>query len=368
MPGTAELPVILLVSGSEIINKAIGRLSKNIFSILHAEDAEQTWNILIQKNTVSMVVCELAIATDKEALLLRIRNASQKSIAILPVLLLVGETDSESLLNKALDSGATDYVDLPFSSTELKMRIRLHTRTFQQFEDETNFKLDENIPARSSTGLIQQKYFTSRLEKELSFSIQHQLYIGCALVKIGGMNEIEQVFGQQVPKGIKNAVASIIGKQVRSEDAFTYLGGNRFMILYPVTSGMSAQVAVKRIISKIENASFKFENKRIPITVSVGLYSTQPDEKLAISGIMRTLEYRLKEAEKLGVNKIVSNKAESEQEIVSLEQGLKYIRTQQADKVTRQLPHLLESVYPLLEFAKQQNDASLDELLEKLQS
>ncbi len=368
MSGAAQLPVILLVSGSDLIYKSISRLLEKKFSLLHTENAEQAWNVLIQTNTVAMVMSELAIATDKDALLLRIRNARQLSIGSLPVLLLVSEADSESLLNKALDSGATDYIDLPFSSNELKVRVRLHTRTFQQLEDETHYKLEEDKPGQSPGGLVPQKYFISRLEQELSFSIRHHLYIGSALIKIDGMQKIEQIFGEKALKGINNVVAKIISQQIRSEDAFTYMGKNTFMILYPVTSGMSAQVAVKRIIAKIASASFKSENKQIPITVSVGLYSTRPEENLVASRIMETLARRLKDAESKGGNKIVSSKAGAEQEIVSLEQGLKYIRTQQADKIVRQLPHLLESVYPLLEFAKLQNDASLDELLGKLRS
>ncbi len=368
MPDTAELPVILLVSGSELIYKSINRLLKNKFSILQTGNAEHAWDMLTQKKNLSMAVSELGLATDKEALLLKIRNARQKSITSLPVLLLVGETDSESTLNKALESGATDYIELPFSSTELKLRVRLHTRSFQQLEDKPDNHLEADVSGNSPDGLIPQKYFFSRMEQELSFSKQHQLYIGSALIKIDGMQEIEQKSGQQAIRGMNSLLVKIIGQQIRKEDAFTCTDEDAYMILYPVTSGMSTQVAINRIITKIANTSFIFENKQIPITVSVGLFSTLPEENLAVSRITDTLARRLKEAENRGGNKIVSSKAESEQEIVSLEQGLKYIRTQQSDKITRQLPHLLESIYPLLEFARQQNEPSLDILLEKLRS
>ena len=366
MSATEELPVILLVSGSDLIHKSIRRILKEKFKLLHAENVEQAWDILVSENSIRVVLCELGLAINEDALLHRIRNANHKSISVLPVLLMVSESDDEAMLDTAFLNGATDYIDLPLSSTELKVRVRLHAQIYGQYYEDADFELEQNTPSDLLTGVMQEKFYISRLDQELSFSVRHQLYISSALVKIVDADQIEDRHGRKVLKAINHAVARIIGQQIRREDAFAFLDEESFAVLYPVTNGMGAQVAVRRLVDKIGQTKFKFEDDKIPISVSVGLYSTLPSENQNTDEIMGILQQRVDEAIRMGPGKIVSSKAESEQEIVSLEQGLKMIRTQNTEKITGQLPHLLESVYPLLEYARQQNDASLAALLGRL--
>jgi diguanylate cyclase (GGDEF)-like protein len=360
-----ELPVILLVSQSDFLSKSISRLSKDSFLVLTAGNTDQACQMLEQKNNVSIVLCELVIATDKNALLHRIRNFNQSSVASLPVLVLAGESDEERLLDIAFAAGANDYIDLPFSSVELDRRIRMHTgRYLQTFANP--HQLEDQLPHASPSGYMKEGYFISRLNEELDFSKQHRLYIGCAMLRVDNMDNVTTIAGKNIGRTINNAVALTIGKQIRGEDAFTYLGSHTFGILYPVTNGISAHVAIKRILEKIKSANFQFHGKKISITASAALFATQPTERLDSDQILKKLEHQLKQTEGLGGNQIASSKTESKQEVVSLEKGLKYIRTQQAEKISGQIPHLLASVYPLLAFARKKNKAALDGILDKL--
>lgn len=363
-----ELPSILLVSGSDLVHKSISRLLIDKFNVLHAYDAEQAWDNLVRENSILVVLCELSLAIDDDALLHRIRHANHKSLAILPVLVLVGERDDEAMLDTAFSGGATDYIDLPFSSVELKVRIRLHAQIYGKYYEDADFELEQNMPSDILTGVMQEKYYLSRLDQEIGFSIRHQLYISAAMIKIDGADQVEEKYGRKIFKAINHAVSKIIGQQIRREDAFAFLDDETFAVLYPVTNGMGAQVAVRRIIDKINKTRFKFDDESFPVSVSVGLYSTLPGENQTSDQVMTLLSQRLSEASRIPGSQIVSSKSESEEEVVSLEQGLKMLRTGKADKITKQIPHLLESVYPLLSHARQNNNDSLVELLEKLDS
>lgn len=360
-----DLPVILLVSKSDSLVKSIKRVSDDNFVLLAADDTDQACELLAQKKDISIVLCELSIATDKNALLHRIRNSSQKSVAAIPILVLAGESDEEHLLDIAFAAGANDYIDLPFSSVELDRRIRMHTGKYlQTFENP--HQLEDILTHASPSGFLQESYFISRLDKELEFSKQHQLYIGSAMLRIDNMDEVANIAGENISKAIDNAVALTIGKQIRGEDVFTFLGGHTFAILYPVTNGISAQVAIKRILEKIKFSNFQFDGKKISVTASASLFATQPAASLYSDQIIIKLKSRLAQTEGAGGNQIASSKTESELEVVSLEKSLKYIRTQQAEKISGQLPHLLASIYPLLAFARKQNKVALDTILNKL--
>lgn len=361
-----ELPVILLVSGSDFLINSIKRLAQDRFTLFTVADADQAWSALTRKNTISVILCELTIATNKSALLHRIRSSNRQSVTDLPVLVLAGESDEERLLDLAFAAGASDYIELPFSSDEFNRRIRMHTGKYLQAFENATHQLEDSMTTSSVEGLLQQNYFISRLDEEISFSRQHQFFVGCAILKIDGMDNIAAIFGKNIRKPINHVVAGIIGKQIRGEDAFCHLGQHTFGILYPVTNALSTQVAVRRVLSKIQSANFQFDGKKIPITASAGLYATIPGETLDSKQVMKKLQARLKQTEGLGGNKIVNSKAESEQEVVSLEKGLRYIRTKQEDRISGQLPHLLNSVYPLLAFARQQDRSAFDTMLNKL--
>lgn len=363
-----EMPVVLLVSGSDFLNKSIKRLSKDSFAVLTAADVDNACELLAQKNDVCIVLSELALATDKNALIHRIRTSRQSSVAGLPVLVLAGESDQEHLLETALTAGANDYIHLPLASIELDRRIRMHTGKFLESFTNPAHALEDNLSQTSTNGFLQKGYFLSRLKEEIEFSKQHQLYIGSALLKIDDAEKVSSINGKNISKAIINAFIITIGKQIRGEDTFTYLGDYTFGILYPVTNGLSTQVAIKRILTKIKTANFQFEGKKITVTASAALFSTRPTQSTTADQVMKTLQSRLKQTEGLGGNKIANSRAESDMEAVSLEKGLKYIRTQQGEKISRQLPHLLESVYPLLAFARKKNKDALDKILSKLQS
>ncbi len=46
MPDSKDLPVILLITVSSLATKSFNRLLSKQFSIVHAETAEQAWQIL----------------------------------------------------------------------------------------------------------------------------------------------------------------------------------------------------------------------------------------------------------------------------------------------------------------------------------
>ncbi len=125
MSETENKPVILLITQSGRSANMIEKLLRGYFSSLKAEDAESGWNSLVSM-PVAVIACDLSLAMDKFGLLERIRNARDRSLAAKPVLLLIGEQDQGRNLENALGLGATDFINMPFSSSELITRTRMH--------------------------------------------------------------------------------------------------------------------------------------------------------------------------------------------------------------------------------------------------
>jgi diguanylate cyclase (GGDEF)-like protein len=360
-------PSILLVTGSTQTTRSIDKLLSPQFNVLHAEDGDKAWEILQQKSTVSVLICALKKSVDKSALLERIRQAHNKLLNALPVLLLVGESDTDDLRDKAFSAGATDFINMPFSSIELKTRVRLHAQLYSIFsQNEKEEVLEEGRDIDLLNTLLQQEAFLSRLQQEMSFSIRHKSYVSVCLFKIDGSDDLNDEYGKEVFTAIIRAQANKLEKQIRKEDSYAYLGNATFAILLPVTNGMGANVAVKRIMEQLNGMSLKHDGESITLTYSAGLYSFMPDESMTTDGIMGTLEKRLQTAEQKGSGQIVSSKSEVEEAKISVEQALNRIHYGHTDDLGRYLPDLLETLKPLLKFAHKHDEINLQDLIDSL--
>jgi diguanylate cyclase (GGDEF)-like protein len=334
---------------------------------VQVEDAVQGWDALQNDSTISAVICELDLCVDNNALLERIRGAQNKSIASLPVLVLVGEKDSEDQRDRAFSVGASDFITMPFSSTELKARIRLHTRLFGLQKRDASLEVPEQATSIDMLNtLMQEQYFETRVEQELSFSVRHKSFISACHVKVDGADEIGEQYGSKVLTGIVRTLARMIEQHIRCEDAFAYLGNASFAILYPVTNGLGAHLATRRLLDKVEKTALKFGGKEIPVTLSAGLFSEMPDEKQSAQDVLEVIRNRLEKAVQKGGNQIVSNKIQQELSSISVEQALKMLSNNETEGLDKQMPQLLDTLYPLLEFARNHTENDLDGVLDSL--
>lgn len=366
MSDSEELPSVLLVTDSSFTHKSFNRLIGGHYTILHAESSERAWELLQQEASLVLVVCELAKAVNETALLERMRHA-EGSLSVLPMLLLVGQQDDDEFRDSALALGASDFIHMPFSSNELIARVNLHAGKFGRKQQGMAFELASQ---GSSVDLLntqtQEKYFFNRLRKELSFSSRHKSYLSICLVKIDDALSIEEYHGKGILRAILRATAKMIEQKIRREDVFAYLGDEIFAIFYPLTNGLGAHTAIKRLMEKIQSTQLKHGEANLSISLSVGLYSTIPSENQDIEQLMSVIEQRLEKAESLGGGQIVSSKTEQEKNNPSIDQAINMIAFNRSDELIRQIPYLVDSLLPLLEFMQKNNSLEFNRILDAI--
>ncbi len=360
-------PSVLLVTGSTQTTRSINKLLSSQFNILHAEDGNKAWEILQKKPSISVLICALKKSIDNSALLERIRQAHDKCLAALPVLLLVGETDTEELRDKAFSAGASDFINMPFSSIELKTRVQLHAKLFSIYsQNQHDEVLDNGDNIELLNTFMQQEAFVSRLQQELSFSLRHKSFVSACLLKMSKAEELGDQYGKDVFTAIIRTQANKIQKQIRKEDSYAYLGDATFAILLPVTNGLGANVAVRRLMDELKQMHLKHAGESITLSYSAGLYSFMPVEGMTTDDVMKTLEKRLSTAIQKGSDQIVSSKSEVENSTISVEQALNKLQYGNTEDMDRYLPDLLEKLKPLLKFAKQHDEPVFQDTLDTL--
>ncbi len=367
MTDTPERPRILLVCESSLASQSLQRILSARFEITPVASAEQGWEALQQRSDFSVLICGLNQALNETALLERIRQAQDDALSHLPVLLLVGEADDEAERDRAFAAGATDFIHMPFSALELEARVRLHARLFGLYQNPTSMELEaRGSPAELLNLLTQEKYFYSRLEQELSFSARHKSWVSMSLIQIDRAEDFEDQFGKKILRAVLRAIAAVIESRIRREDSYAFIGDATFALLYPVTNGLGANVATRRLVETIESAQYRHEETELKVTLSAGVYALLPADDSDAERVMNVLQQRLDKARRMGGAQIVSSRSEQEQNEISIEQALNLIRFQRTDALSKQIPRLVDEIMPLLAFIKRQNRQEFDRVIDEL--
>jgi diguanylate cyclase (GGDEF)-like protein len=84
--------------------------------------------------------------------------------------------------------------------------------------------------------------------------------------------KINDSYGHAAGDHVLKTLAEIVGhKMVRSGDYFARYGGEEFVIILHGSPLKTAMEVAERIRTTIESNSFVFENKKIPVTISLGV-------------------------------------------------------------------------------------------------
>ena len=350
MPQSEQKPVVLLVARSSASLKLVSKHLESYFKVSTAEDAESAWESLLESRDISLIISELELVIDQYGLLERLRSAGDSRLAATPLLLLVGENDSDEQREMAFQAGATDFINLPFASAELSARARLHTNLYQHQQESTTQTMQPVSAVSLLQQLSQQKFFNSRVQQELSFSRRHRSSISLCKLKLDNVKAIVAAFDKTTAINAVRAVAAIIQQTLRREDSLCYLGNAEFCLLYPATNGIGATTAVNRIFGQVSGKKISIAGKKVPVTLSGAIYSCIATEEIDLDKIITRLDAGLAEAQTGGGNQIVGSSSSEKREF-SIDRALKLIESGQVEDLSEHTAGLMLTVLPLLEFA-----------------
>ena len=346
-----EKPTILLVASSVHSIKLVSKHLQEHFALLTAEDAEAAWDLLLMDREIVLVICELELMINQFGLLERIRSAGDSWLAATPILLLVGENDADAGRELAFQMGATDFINMPFASSELTARARLHANLYLQHSMESPEELEQVSAANLLQQLSQTNFFNSRAHQELSFAQRHRGNFSLCKLKLDNIKSIMQSFDKAKTTTIVKGVARIIQQTLRTEDTVCYLGNAEFYLLYPATNGIGATDGVNRILKRVSSSPMRIEDVQVKVTFSGAVYSCLATDNSDLEQIYAQLNVSLEQAQSAGGNRVVSSSVSSEERRVSVDRALKLIEQGSTDELTSDAAPLLLSILPLLEFA-----------------
>jgi diguanylate cyclase (GGDEF)-like protein len=166
----------------------------------------------------------------------------------------------------------------------------------------TNAKLKETSFKDEVTGLYNRRFFSLRLEEEISRFRRFNHPVSVVVLDVDGFKSVNDEFGHAVGDETLRDIAQILMKHSRGINVVSRYGGDEFAVLLVETSKTGARLYADRIRHVV--ATFPFSHGKT-VTASFGVSSLPDDEATTSEGLFRAADEALYAAKRAGKNQVM---------------------------------------------------------------
>ncbi len=160
------------------------------------------------------------------------------------------------------------------------------------------------------TGLYVIRYFREVLNHVTREAHQKKIKIAIILMDIDNFKPVNDTYGHAAGDMVLKKVAAIVHSCLRAKRTFSQTdfvaryGGEEFVVLLRNSSlDNAADIVAERIRKSVEQGTFSWEGKQIPVTLSLGVSRLHSDDTVP-DMMVRRADEALYEAKKTGKNKV----------------------------------------------------------------
>ncbi|BAY85248.1 response regulator receiver modulated diguanylate cyclase [Calothrix parasitica NIES-267] len=215
--------------------------------------------------------------------------------AWLPIIFLTGQRDGETI-QQVFSAGADDFINKPVVAPELITRI------FNRLE--RNRLLRKQAEINPLTGLVNRQRATQDLEKLLRLANQYQQCFCFAIIKIDNLDKINHNYGHGFGDKMLRCLASLLQKELRSEDIVSSWNGGEFLVgMYGISRGYGIEWLAE-ILEILRSTEFEINEQIVNLTFSAGV-TQYPLDGRDIKTLYRSAASTMEKAKESGGNCIV---------------------------------------------------------------
>lgn len=342
-------PRIIVADDSKLVRKTATKILGDKFDLVLAEDGEEAWKILNTDPSIQVVLSDLGMPKlDGYQLIERIRLASNEGIRNIPVIVLTGAAEEESVKKKVFEIGATDFVTKPFKSVELIARLEAHA-SYRRDKASLQEKVDIDV----LTGTLNRKGLDEKLEKDISFINRHKQNIALVIFELDNFKGITEKAGQRGAEKIIQNVSKVLGSAIRREDSFGRYDLAKFLTILPMAKTEGVVMLAKRLCEHIKTFKVNVAGEVINLTLSVGIAAVPKGGTSTAANLLKTAEEALANAKTVGTGEVQLLKLENDQpekkiSSISIDSVLEKIIDDEGKLTTVEIQRAIESLRPLI--------------------
>lgn len=158
----------------------------------------------------------------------------------------------------------------PISTVGLASCLALSELRRRRAEDKIHY-LQAESTTDPLTGVGNRRWLDVELKQRMAQLRRQNAPFSALLVDIDHFKAVNDSLGHDAGDAILVGVAKELRTTLRDMDVLCRIGGEEFVVVLPGTESEAASLACERLRKAIESAKFQFNDKVIPVTVSIGL-------------------------------------------------------------------------------------------------
>jgi diguanylate cyclase (GGDEF)-like protein len=184
---------------------------------------------------------------------------------------------------------------------------RFHRVLSEKTEELENATIELEAKASTDflTGLYNRRFIMPFLDREIARVDRTREPLTVAILDIDDFKMVNDMHGHAAGDDVLRAVASLLGRLVRSYDLIGRIGGEEFLVVLPGNGRHRGMALAERMRSRAETEMIGVGGGRtISITVSIGVATRQPGEGTGVDPLLKTADMNLYRAKQDGKNRV----------------------------------------------------------------
>jgi diguanylate cyclase len=155
------------------------------------------------------------------------------------------------------------------------------------------------------TGCHSRYAYERRLAEEFQRWQRHAQPLSFSIWDIDLFKRINDSYGHEAGDRLLRGVAELFGRNKRAEDFLARIGGEEFVLLFPMTPLDAAQAVAEKLRVAIEAAAFRHHGEPVKVTISCGLTAFRTGD--TPTSVYERADRALYQAKQQGRNRCVAD-------------------------------------------------------------
>ena len=147
---------------------------------------------------------------------------------------------------------------------------------------------------------------TDSIDAELDRFHRYNQPFSLIFFDLDRFKDINDRYGHEAGDKVLKAIAGRINEILRKPDIFARYGGEEFVVILPETRLKQGLNVAAKLRQEIEDAVFEYEDKRVPVTISLGITEVRETDRHYRVIVNRADSYMYR-AKEQGRNRIISD-------------------------------------------------------------
>ena len=154
------------------------------------------------------------------------------------------------------------------------------------------------------TGLYNHRHILMEVDREVERANRYGRLVSGMMIDVDDFKKVNDQCGHLAGDIVLREVAEVLLSSIRKVDILGRYGGDEFLVILPETTGEASRVVAERIQRNIRQHSFRVKEIPLSLTVSIGLFSFPPSQKLDTFTFIDRADQVMLQAKKSGKNAI----------------------------------------------------------------